>query len=69
VAVEYEVCPTAASSRLAYQAQTRVLTVYREATMMAGSWVDDPLGGGLIILLSVVWAVCAIARAVVRDDD
>lgn len=37
--------------------------------MMAGSWADDPLGGGLIILLSVVWAVCAIARTVVRDDD
>ena len=37
--------------------------------MMAGSWVDDPFGGGLIILLSVVWAVCAIAQAVVRNDD
>lgn len=69
MAVEYEVCPTAASSRLAYQAQTRVLTVYREAAMMAGSYWDDPLGGGIIMLLAVVWAVCAIVRAVVKDVD
>jgi hypothetical protein len=61
--------PTAAKVATAGEVQTGVRPLPCETTLMAGSWADDSLGGGLIILLSVVWAVCAIARAVVRDDD
>lgn len=61
--------PIVAEASSAREVQNGVRSLPCEAAMMAGSWADDPLGGGLIILLSVVWAVCAIARAVVRDDD
>lgn len=61
--------PVVAETSATREAQTGVHPLPCEAAMMAGSWTDDPLGGGLVLLLSVVWAVCAIARAVVRDDD
>ncbi len=61
--------PITAEVATAGQAQTRLRSLSCEAALMAGSYWDDPLGGGIIMLLAVVWAVCAIVRAVVRDDD
>jgi hypothetical protein len=59
--------PIVAEVPSAREVQNGVRSLPCEAAMMAGSWADDPLGGGLIVLIAAVWAVSAIIHAAVKD--